>query len=610
MADQQPPHEGHEGHDDPMGDFDRTVIVHLDHFFANADENGQGQGRGHTHTHTHERHSDDGSNQENGDGVDERSERNPEGVGGVHTTHHTPLTDIPERRDSPFPRPLIPVQILLSSFMAALRARNGGGGGVAGVDGANGGAGANANANTNGNANGGPPELTGMGFRIERSPLPAEHPLRQHLSHLRGQEGHGSDTAHSPHPNYTQTQNGGGEMGERSSLLERIEELHSRNPYGENASRLPPPFTITINFPIAGGLHSEKKADPARAETILGALPKLHKGVTRRMSRVGVETTCGVCLDSLNAKAPLQKAENSAGAEGGENRENRESGTSETNTTCSTPSPEDEAKREEEIVALPCSHVFHSNCLRPWFALHTLCPMCRFDLDPESMTMSTPPPEERGREGEDNPFVSIIERLVRGNRERAPAPEETNNGGRAESAAASGRSSRHHPYARVRSAGEGGSRDSRPARNTRSATAAAATAASLDETHTQTQTHSHSHTQRPPPPPKKFEIPKAGRSLEDILIKRERENGLRCDMKECKLGPTDESERLETADMLSIGGAEKPVCSHFLHSHCYHLANGNCRYYNPAHTHQDGCVLSRCPICKTIGSVEKHELVH
>jgi Ring finger domain len=35
-----------------------------------------------------------------------------------------------------------------------------------------------------------------------------------------------------------------------------------------------------------------------------------------------------------------------------------------------------------EVVALPCAHVFHQNCLQPWFQNHSSCPSCRFDLDP------------------------------------------------------------------------------------------------------------------------------------------------------------------------------------------------------------------------------------
>eukprot|EP01017_Pseudomicrothorax_dubius_P010275 TRINITY_DN1364_c0_g1_i4.p1 TRINITY_DN1364_c0_g1~~TRINITY_DN1364_c0_g1_i4.p1 ORF type:complete len:286 (+),score=-2.70 TRINITY_DN1364_c0_g1_i4:359-1216(+) len=32
------------------------------------------------------------------------------------------------------------------------------------------------------------------------------------------------------------------------------------------------------------------------------------------------------------------------------------------------------------IRVLPCGHMFHSNCLKPWFACNTTCPNCRFDL--------------------------------------------------------------------------------------------------------------------------------------------------------------------------------------------------------------------------------------
>ncbi|KZS98966.1 hypothetical protein SISNIDRAFT_447803 [Sistotremastrum niveocremeum HHB9708] len=36
--------------------------------------------------------------------------------------------------------------------------------------------------------------------------------------------------------------------------------------------------------------------------------------------------------------------------------------------------------------ALPCAHLFHTGCLKPWFSMKTTCPTCRFDIDPNSLT--------------------------------------------------------------------------------------------------------------------------------------------------------------------------------------------------------------------------------
>ena len=40
-----------------------------------------------------------------------------------------------------------------------------------------------------------------------------------------------------------------------------------------------------------------------------------------------------------------------------------------------------------EVVAFPCLHLFHSDCLLPWLARKTTCPTCRFDVDPDSLTL-------------------------------------------------------------------------------------------------------------------------------------------------------------------------------------------------------------------------------
>ncbi|KAI0087017.1 hypothetical protein BDY19DRAFT_957951 [Irpex rosettiformis] len=45
--------------------------------------------------------------------------------------------------------------------------------------------------------------------------------------------------------------------------------------------------------------------------------------------------------------------------------------------------------RPERILAFPCQgmHLFHAGCLGPWLARKTTCPTCRFDIDPDSLTL-------------------------------------------------------------------------------------------------------------------------------------------------------------------------------------------------------------------------------
>lgn len=148
------------------------------------------------------------------------------------------------------------------------------------------------------------------------------------------------------------------------------------------------------------GLDTERE-DPDRARKLVDGLDEVPIGLVRRLVRVGGtgggmghdetqggDAGCAICWDTLldSEGAGFGKSDSSS-AEGSVSTENSSSST-------------DSESKQAKIVALPCAHIFHADCLLPWFSRprHTTCPTCRFNIDPENLTYVSWRTRQRQRE--------------------------------------------------------------------------------------------------------------------------------------------------------------------------------------------------------------------
>lgn len=37
----------------------------------------------------------------------------------------------------------------------------------------------------------------------------------------------------------------------------------------------------------------------------------------------------------------------------------------------------------DEVLVIPCEHMFHPDCIKPWLKEHCSCPVCRYKLPSE-----------------------------------------------------------------------------------------------------------------------------------------------------------------------------------------------------------------------------------
>jgi hypothetical protein len=144
-----------------------------------------------------------------------------------------------------------------------------------------------------------------------------------------------------------------------------------------------------------GGSGELNREDPARAKRLVKGLEAVNAGLVKRMGKISEGNAdgaiCAICWDALLEEYMENTPDWVVEEPHGDATSNREQSTHPEAEASDSAEPEPEPEPEEplpKIIALPCSHVFHSTCLVPWFSRskQTTCPTCRFNVDPENLT--------------------------------------------------------------------------------------------------------------------------------------------------------------------------------------------------------------------------------
>jgi len=120
---------------------------------------------------------------------------------------------------------------------------------------------------------------------------------------------------------------------------------------------------------------SDREPDHLRAHAVIDGLESVSKDLLSRYEVVRGEdqrASCAVCYDPLH----LDRFHDVEDLPGPVQTENKK---------LSLALPYHAAL--PAVVAFPCLHIFHSDCLLPWLSRKTTCPTCRFDVDPDSLTL-------------------------------------------------------------------------------------------------------------------------------------------------------------------------------------------------------------------------------
>ncbi|KIK65297.1 hypothetical protein GYMLUDRAFT_345274 [Collybiopsis luxurians FD-317 M1] len=153
-------------------------------------------------------------------------------------------------------------------------------------------------------------------------------------------------------------------------------------------------------------LHPQEREDPERARILVEGLEDVPVGLLRRLERVSPESSgCAICWEKLleddaeylkreeeqeNKKAAecAAKADGTDLIESGSTTSNDAQVAGSSTETLSSQAIKRKIPKYPRIVTLPCAHLFHADCLVPWFTRpnQTTCPTCRFNIDPDNLT--------------------------------------------------------------------------------------------------------------------------------------------------------------------------------------------------------------------------------
>ncbi|KAF7039816.1 hypothetical protein CFC21_049764 [Triticum aestivum] len=143
--------------------------------------------------------------------------------------------------------------------------------------------------------------------------------------------------------------------------------------------------------------------------------PSLHFDVHMPQLRVTLVYSEPKALLLACKEAAAAAAKTGAPATGRKRR--RESG-----KACAICMVDEDASWDEETVALPCSHAFHSGCILTWFHRAPTCPTCRLDImECFSFVRSSAPPEQFTDDVAEDELDRVIGFLAHGERLVGPA---------------------------------------------------------------------------------------------------------------------------------------------------------------------------------------------